>query len=66
MFEKILDKIDEWNSAIYDWQRCSDSRGFLVFCLYGILLIPVGFVFIGIVVALLVFFGWATGALLGV
>ena len=66
MIEQILDKIDEGNSRVYDWQRCSDSRAFLVFCLYGILLIPAGFVFIGIVVALLVFFGWLTGVLVGI
>ena len=64
--DQILDKIDEWNTEIGIWSLGSPSREAVVFGLHGILFIPVAFVFIGIVVALLVFFGWLTGVLVGI
>ena len=66
MFEKILDKIDEWNARIYDWQRTSTSRATIVFCLNVMLVIPFAFIIMGIVGGFLIFIGWAAGALLGV
>ena len=66
MFEKILDKIDVWNSRLYDWQRTSDSRAALALCLHFMLIIPFAFGIVGVVGVLLVFFWWAVEALLGI
>lgn len=66
MFEQILDKIDERSNRLYDWQRTSPSRAALAFCLHLMLVIPFAFVIVGIVSVILVFLGWAMGALLGI
>jgi hypothetical protein len=65
MFEQILDKIDEWDNRLYDWQRTSFSRSVLGFLLHIILILPIAFIILAIIGGGGIFCCWIIYSMLG-
>lgn len=66
VFEKVLDKIDEWHDRAQDWGRTSPSRDLLVALSMWLWAIPFAFVIMGVVAIIGLSFCWAMGLLLGI